>query len=383
MPSLSHAEILHYSRHLLIPEVGLTGQRRLKTASILIIGTGGLGSPIAMYLAAAGVGHLGVMDYDRVDVSNLQRQIIHGSASVGEPKVLSAKRRLADINSAIEVTIYDEPLTSENALRVAEPYDILIDATDNFPTRYLLNDVAVLSKKPMVYGSIYQFEGQVSVFWAGKGPCYRCIFPDPPPPELVPDCGEAGVFGVLPGTIGTIQATEALKLALGIGTPLIGKLLLYDAQAMQFEEIRLHRNPRCRICSDKPEIDGLIDYEAFCGAPGYDRPALEFPSEHLITPEELSRKVAGGDRMHLIDVREPHELEISRIEGAECIPLGKIAAHLHELNPQEEIILLCRTGTRSGRALEILLGAGFKHARNLVGGVNAWAAAIDRNQPIY
>ena len=383
LPSLSHEEILRYSRHLLIPEIGLSGQRRLKAASMLIVGTGGLGSPIAMYLAAAGVGHLGVMDYDSVDVSNLQRQIIHGSASVGEHKVLSAKRRIADINPAIEVTIYDEPLTSENALRVTEPYDILIDATDNFPTRYLLNDVAVLSKKPMVYGSIYQFEGQVSVFWPGKGPCYRCIYPDPPPPGLVPDCGEAGAFGVLPGTIGTIQATEALKLALGIGTPLIGKLLLYDAQAMQFEQIRLHRNARCRICSEKPEIDSLIDYEAFCGVPGYGRPALDIPPGHLITPEELSRKMASGDPIHLIDVREPHELEISKIEGAESIPLGKIAAHLHELNTQEEIILLCRTGIRSGRALEILLGAGFKHARNLVGGVNAWAEVIDSDQPIY
>jgi len=381
--TLSHQEILRYSRHLLIPEVGLRGQERLKRATMLLVGTGGLGSPIAMYLAAAGVGRIGLVDHDKVERSNLQRQIIHSSTSVGERKVESARRRLLEINPHVTVDVYDEPFTADNALQIAEPYDILIDATDNFPTRYLLNDVAVLSKKPMVYGSIYQFEGQASVFWAEKGPCYRCIFPDSPPPELLPDCSERGVFGVLPGTLGTIQATEALKLVLGIGDPLIGKLLLYDALAMSVETIRLRKNPHCRICSEHAELDSLSDYGAFCGSPGHQDPGLQLPQEYLITPPALAEKLAAKAPLHLIDVREPHELEISHIPGAEGIPLSELAAHPPSLDRDEPIVLLSRAGARSARAVEILLGAGFTRVRHLAGGMNAWAAEIDPDLPIY
>lgn len=379
----SHEEILRYSRHLLLPEIGVSGQKRLKGAAMLVVGTGGLGSPIAMYLAAAGVGRLGLVDYDEVDPSNLQRQIIHSSTSVGERKVESARRRLAAINPHIHVDIYDEPLTSENAFRICAPYQILIDATDNFPTRYLLNDVAVLTKKPMVYGSIFQFEGQASVFSAEQGPCYRCIFPDPPPPGLVPNCSEGGVLGVLPGTLGTIQATEALKLALGIGDPLIGKLLLYDALAMSTETIRLKKNPHCRICSEQPEIKDLIDYEAFCGAPGHHDPGLQLSGEHLISAARLAERLQMDASFHMIDVREPHELEISHLPGAEVIPFGELAAHLPTLKKDEEIVLVCKAGTRSARAVEMLLGAGFSNVRHLDGGINAWAAEVDPTLPIY
>ncbi len=382
-PELSHEEILRYSRHLLMPEVGLDGQKRLKASSVLIIGTGGLGSPVLMYLAAAGVGRIGIVDYDVVDFTNLQRQIIHGTSSLEKLKVDSARDRLMDINPAIILDIYDEPFTSENAFRISEPYDLIIDGTDNFPTRYLVNDVCVLTGKPNVYGSIFRFEGQASVFWAEKGPCYRCLFPEPPPPGLVPSCAEGGVFGVLPGTIGTLQATEALKILLDIGEPLIGKLLLYDALAMSFEELRLKKNPNCKICSDSPEITELIDYEEFCGVPGHDREQDRLPSEWEIEPSQVFSRLNQGDQIHMIDVREPHELQISKIDGADLIPLGSLAAEMHRLDSAEEIVLFCKSGTRSARALELLAGAGFRKIKNLSGGINAWAEQVDSSLPIY
>lgn len=380
--TLSHAEIRRYSRHLLMPEVGLAGQKKLKQSSVLIIGTGGLGSPAAMYLAAAGIGRIGLVDYDVVDESNLQRQIIHGTGAIGERKVLSARARLLDINPEIDVTIYDEPFSSANAMQIVAPYDLVIDATDNFPTRYLSNDVCVLSGKPNVYGSVFRFEGQVSVFWAEKGPCYRCLFPDPPPPGLVPACAESGVFGILPGTIGTLQATEAIKILLGRGKPLIGKLLLYDALEMSFDTVKLKKNPHCRICSEHAEIKELIDYEEFCGLPGYDQDKDMPDYTWDIEPEELQSRIQNSS-IKLIDVREPHELEISHLPGAVNIPLGTLAARLSELDSAGEIVLFCKNGPRSTRALEILLGGGFHKVKNLFGGINAWAEDIDPGMPVY
>jgi adenylyltransferase/sulfurtransferase len=380
---LSHEEILRYSRHLLMPEVGLEGQRRLKASSVLIIGTGGLGSPASMYLAAAGVGRIGLVDYDTVDFTNLQRQILHGTATLGERKVVSAQRRLHDINPEIQVDVYDEPFTSENARRIAEPYQIVLDGTDNFPTRYLVNDLCVLTHKPNVYGSIFRFEGQASVFWADRGPCYRCLFPEPPPPGLVPSCAEGGVFGVLPGTIGTIQATETLKLLLGIGETLVGTLLLYDALAMSFDRVRLRKNPACKICSATPEVTDLIDYEAFCGVPGHDRGEDLLAKEWEIDPAELARRLETGEPIRVIDVREPHELEISRLEGAELIPLGALASRMHELDSAVETVFFCKSGSRSARAVELMAGAGFRKIKNLRGGINAWARQVDPKLPVY
>lgn len=380
---LSHEEILRYSRHLLMPEVGLDGQKRLKDSSVLVIGTGGLGSPVLMYLAAAGVGRIGIVDYDVVDFTNLQRQIIHGTDTLGGRKVESAHQRIKDINPSITIDLYDEPFTSENAFRISEPYELIVDGTDNFPTRYLVNDVCVLSGKPNVYGSIFRFEGQVSVFWAEKGPCYRCLFPEPPPPGIVPSCAEGGVFGVLPGTIGTLQATEALKILLNIGTPLIGKLLLFDALTMSFDELKLKKNPNCKICAQDPEITTLIDYEEFCGVPGHDREEDLLPSEWEIEPEQVYEKINNGEQLHLIDVREPHELKISKLEGADLIPLGSLASEMHRLDSAEEIVLFCKSGTRSARALELLAGAGFRKLKNLRGGINAWADKVDSSLPKY
>ena len=380
---LTHEEILRYSRHLLMAEVGLSGQQRLKDSSVLIIGTGGLGSPVSMYLAAAGVGRIGLVDYDRVDFTNLQRQIVHGTSTLGERKVDSARRRLLDINPSIRVDVYDEPFTSENAFRIAEPYELIIDGTDNFPTRYLVNDLCVLTHKPNIYGSIFRFEGQVSVFWADRGPCYRCLFPEPPPPGLVPSCAEGGVFGVLPGTIGTLQATEALKVLLGIGRPLIGKLLVYEALSMSFDELSLKKNPRCKVCSAEPEVTELIDYEAFCGVPGHDRGDSGLASEWEVEPAEVSRRLVAGEALQLLDVREPHELEISQIAGADLIPLGQLASRLHELDSAREMVVFCKSGTRSARALELLAGAGFRKVKNLRGGINAWAEQVDPSLPHY
>lgn len=383
LPELSHEEILRYSRHLLIPDVGLEGQRRLKAASILVLGTGGLGSPVALYLAAAGVGHIGLVDYDVVDYSNLQRQVIHATSTIGEHKVESARQRLLDLNPQIEVEVYNEPFTSQNAMRIAEGYDILVDGTDNFPTRYLSNDVCVLLEKPNVYGSIFRFDGQVSVFDARRGPCYRCLFPEPPPPGMVPTCAEGGVLGVLPGTIGSLQATEALKLVLGIGEPLIGRLLLYNALDMSFDFVKLRKNPHCKICGPHPEISELIDYNAFCGVPGIGHEEGVVGGGWDITATQLAEQLKAGNPIRLIDVREPHELEISKIEGAELIPLGQLAARLNELDSAEEIVLFCKSGTRSARALEVLASAGFRRVKNLKGGINTWAREIDPSLPIY
>ncbi len=383
LPTLSHEEILRYSRHLLIPEVGLGGQRKLKAASILVIGTGGLGSPVALYLAAAGVGHIGLVDYDIVDESNLQRQVIHGTSSLGDLKVESARKRMLDLNPGIDVEVYNEPFTSANAMRIAQDYDVIVDGTDNFPTRYLSNDVCVLLGKPNVYGSIFRFEGQVSVFDARRGPCYRCLFPEPPPPGMVPSCAEGGVLGVLPGTIGTIQATEALKLVLGIGEPLIGRLLLYNALDMSFDFVKLRKNPKCKICGENPEVTELIDYDAFCGLPGHPLEEGSVGEEWDISATELAQKLKAGEPMRLIDVREPHELEISRIEGAELIPFGQLAARLAELDSTQNIVLFCKSGTRSARALDILVSAGFRKVKNLKGGINAWAREVDPSLPVY
>ncbi len=383
LPELSHKEIHRYSRHLLIPDVGLDGQRKLKAASVLVVGTGGLGSPVALYLAAAGIGRIGLVDYDVVDYSNLQRQIIHGEGRLGDLKVESARDRLLDLNPEIQVDIYNEFLNSDNAFQIAEPYDIIVDGTDNFPTRYLVNDLCVLTGKPNVYGSIYRFDGQASIFNAESGPCYRCLFPEPPPPGLVPSCAEGGVLGVLPGTIGSIQATETLKLILGIGEPLIGRLLIYDALDLTFLTVKLHKNPDCKVCGEHPEVTELIDYEEFCGYPALDHEGGSAGEDWDITAQELSDKLASGATMRLIDVREPHEQEISNLEGSESIPLGQFASRLSELDSAEDIVLFCKAGTRSTRALEILASAGFKKVKNLKGGINAWAVSIDSSLPIY
>jgi len=381
LPELSRDEILRYSRHLLIPEVGLEGQRKLKKSSALIIGTGGLGSPVSLYLAAAGIGRIGLVDYDTVDSSNLQRQIIHGTSTVGKLKVDSAKARLLDLNPGIQVDVYNEPYTSENAMRIAKDYDIILDGTDNFPTRYLTNDVAVFLGKPNVYSSIFRFDGQVSVFYAKEGPCYRCLFPEPPPPGLVPSCAEGGVLGVLPGTIGTLQATEALKVLLGIGEPLIGKLLLYNALDMSFDFVKLKKNPNCRVCGPNADIKELIDYEEFCGVPSHDHEDAGV-SSHDITVKELSERVKTN-HLKLLDVREPHELEISKLPNAINIPLGQLAGRLAELDSAEDMVIFCKSGSRSMRGLELLASAGFKKVKNLKGGINAWAREVDTNLPIY
>jgi molybdopterin/thiamine biosynthesis adenylyltransferase/rhodanese-related sulfurtransferase len=383
LPELSREEILRYSRHLLIPEVGLDGQRKLKASSALVVGTGGLGSPVALYLAAAGVGHIGLVDYDVVDESNLQRQVLHGTGMVGRLKVESARSRLMDLNPAIEVEVFNEPFTSANAMRIADSFGVIVDGTDNFPTRYLINDLCVLTSKPDVYGAIYRFEGQASVFDARQGPCYRCLFPEPPPPGSVPSCADAGVLGILPGTIGTIQATEALKLMLGIGSSLSGRLLLYNALDMSFDYVKLKKNPACRVCGPYPQITALEDYFEFCGVPGLDHAEGHLDAKWDITPIQLAEKLKRGEKICLVDVREPHELAISHIEGAQNIPLGLLAARLDELDSAQEIVLFCKSGTRSARALELLLSAGFRKLKNLQGGINAWASVVDVSLPVY
>jgi molybdopterin/thiamine biosynthesis adenylyltransferase/rhodanese-related sulfurtransferase len=383
LPNLSHEEILRYSRHLLIPEVGLEGQRKLLASSVLVIGTGGLGSPVALYLAAAGVGRIGLVDYDVVDYSNLQRQVIHGMSTLDQLKVESARQRMLDINPDIQVDLYNEPFTSENAMRIAEPYDLIIDGTDNFPTRYLTNDLCVLTGKPNVYGSIFRFEGQVSVFYAKEGPCYRCLFPEPPPPGLVPTCSDGGVLGVLPGVIGALQAAETLKVLLGIGETLAGRLLLFNALDLSFEFIKLRKNPQCKVCGTNPTITDLIDYDAFCGIPGIDHPPALAGEGFELSPPELAAHLQRGDELVLIDVREPHELEISHLPTARLIPLGELPSRLAELDKNAEIVLFCRTGTRSTRALEMLVAAGFNRVSHLSGGINAWAREIDPSLPVY
>jgi len=380
---LTSEEILRYSRHLLIPEVGLEGQRRLKAASVLVIGTGGLGSPALLYLAAAGVGRIGLVDFDEVDASNLQRQIVHGTGTIGARKVASARQRLLDLNPHIQVDAYDEPFTSANAMRIANDFEVIVDASDNFPTRYLSNDLCVLTGKPNVFGAIYRFDGQASVFDARVGPCYRCLFPEPPPPGLVPTCAEGGVFGVLPGVIGAVQATEAIKLLLGSGETLIGRLLLYNALDMTFETVKLRKNPLCKVCGTDPEITALIDYAAFCGVPGVEHPYGAGAAGQEINPLELAESLQGSSPPGVIDVREPHELEISRLPEAVNIPLGQLAARLSELDSAQEYVIMCRSGVRSAQALDLLASAGFRKVKNLRGGINAWAREVDTSLRVY
>ncbi|MCW5879257.1 MAG: molybdopterin-synthase adenylyltransferase MoeB [Anaerolineales bacterium] len=380
---LSRDELLRYSRHLLIPQVGLDGQRKLKAASVLVVGAGGLGSPAALYLAAAGVGRIGLVDYDVVDASNLQRQVIHGTSNLGQLKVESARSRLLDLNPGIDVPVYNQSLTSANALRMVQGYDLVIDGTDNFPTRYLVNDVCVKLGIPNVYGSIFRFDGQVSVFAAKDGPCYRCLFPDPPPPGSVPSCAEGGVLGVLPGIIGSLQAGEGLKLLLGIGESLVGKLLLFHALDMRFDTIKLRKDPNCVVCSLPSEQIKLIDYEAFCGVPAHDHDERLMDKEFEITPQELAAQIQQGHSPRLIDVREPHELHISQLPNAELIPLGELPGRLPQLDPSVEMVILCRSGSRSERAVEFLRAAGFTKVKNLVGGINAWAQQVDPDMVVY
>jgi sulfur-carrier protein adenylyltransferase/sulfurtransferase len=376
---LTHDEFRRYSRHLIMPEVGLAGQEKLGRSSVLVIGTGGLGSPVGLYLAAAGVGRIGLVDFDVVDETNLQRQIIHGTKDIGRRKLDSARERMLDVNPNVEVILHQTAIDSSNALAIIGEYDVIIDGTDNFPTRYLTNDACVLLGKPNVYGSIYRFEGQASVFYAAQGPCYRCLFPEPPPPGLVPSCAEGGVLGVLPGVIGTIQATEAVKLLLGKGNPLIGRLLLYDALAMTFDEVALRKNPDCPVCGDHPTVTELIDYVQFCGLD----PALALEPSWEITPAELASALQAGERPVLLDVREPHEWEIAHLEGATLIPPGDLLARMNELSTADDIVLYCRSGERSARALNLLREAGFRRLKNLRGGINAWARSIEPSLPQY
>ena len=390
---LTREELARYNRHLILPNVGIEGQQKLKNASVLLIGAGGLGSPLGMYLAAAGVGRLGLVDYDVVDASNLHRQVIHGTSDVGQPKLESAARRILDINPHVQVDKYETALTSANAMEILAPYDVIVDGTDNFPTRYLTNDACVLLGKPNVYGSIFRFEGQVTVFDAVKGssdgsPCYRCLFPEPPPPGAVPSCAEGGVFGVLPGTIGTIQATEVIKLILGVGESLKGRLLLYDALAMEFDEIRLRKNPNCPACGTRPTVTELIDYEQFCGMPAHDHSTFGSDEEVAlpqISPMELKERLDAGDALFILDVREPHEWEISNLAqyGAVLIPKGEVLDRVAELDQGAEIVVQCRTGGRSADVLRELEGIGFKRLLNLDGGINRWAREIDKGMVVY
>ena len=382
VPPLSNEEVQRYSRHLIMPEVGMDGQQKLKTARVLCIGAGGLGSPVAMYLAAAGVGTLGMVDFDVVDFSNLQRQIIHGTPDVGRLKLDSAKDRLHAINPTVQIECYHTALSSQNALTVLEPYDIVVDGTDNFPTRYLVNDACVLLGKPNVYGSIFRFEGQASVFATKDGPCYRCLYPEPPPPGLVPSCAEGGVLGVLPGIVGTIQATEAIKLIIGVGEPLIGRFLIFDALRMRFRELKLRRDPECPVCGDRPTVRELIDYEQFCGvAPAAQTSAPTAVEE--TTVEELKRRFDAGDDTFLLDVREPQEYQICTIPGSTLIPLGDLPSRLSELEGRRNIVVHCKSGVRSAKAVKLLREAGFGDAVNLQGGILAWIDRIDPSLPKY
>ncbi len=378
---LSNEEIARYSRHLIMPEVALGGQKKLKSARVLTIGAGGLGSPLALYLAAAGIGTLGVVDFDVVDESNLQRQIIHGTSDVGRPKMESAQDRIKDINPNVHVEAYEEALTSENALEIFKDFDIIVDGTDNFPTRYLVNDACVLLKKPNVYGSIFRFEGQASVFYAEEGPCYRCLYPEPPPPGLVPSCAEGGVLGILPGIIGTIQATETVKLILGTGKPLIGRLLLYDALDMRFREMKLRKDPSCPICGENPTVTELIDYQEFCGIPQANAQAAADRVPE-ITVQELKERLDDDLGVSVLDVREPHEYEVANI-GARLIPLGELPERLIELDRDETFAIHCKTGGRSARAVKLLQEAGFENVYNVKGGITAWSEEIDPSVPKY
>jgi len=380
---LSNDELRRYSRHVILPEVGLAGQNKIRSASVLCIGAGGLGSPVLMYLAAAGIGKLGIVDFDAVDFSNLQRQIIHGTADVGRPKTQSARETLNNINPGVQVVLHETRLTSENALDIIHPYDMVADGTDNFPTRYLTNDACVLLKKPNVYGSIFRFEGQASVFAPHLGgPCYRCLYPEPPPPETVPSCAEGGVLGVLPGIIGTIQATEILKLVLGTGTSLLGRLLLFNALDMKFRELKLRRDPQCPICGENPTIKELLDYEQFCGiAPAAETSA---PNPDEVTVQDMKHALDNpGLGIRVIDVREPNECEVARVDGVPLIPLSELPKRFTELDPSLTIYFLCRSGVRSLRAVKLLKERGFKNVKSVKGGLSAWSDEIDPGVPKY
>jgi adenylyltransferase/sulfurtransferase len=380
---LTPQEIARYSRHLIMPEVAMDGQKRLKAAKVLLIGAGGLGSPLGLYLAAAGVGHLGLVDFDVVDFSNLQRQVLHTTRDVGRPKLESAAEHLHAINPDIEITTYETRITASNAMDLIRPYDIVIDGTDNFPTRYLTNDACVLLGKPNIYGSIFRFDGQASVFAPPRGPCYRCLYPEPPPPGMVPSCAEGGVLGILPGVIGCIQATEAIKLILGKGETLIGRLLLYDALDMRFRELKVRRNPDCPLCGDRPTIRELIDYEQFCGVRGQEEAGSQLGSQWETTVEELKSRLDRGDDFTLIDVRNPEEWQICRIPGAKLIPLPELPARVHELDSARELLIHCKSGVRSAKAVGFLVHAGFRKVKNVRGGIVDWARKIDPKMPMY
>jgi adenylyltransferase/sulfurtransferase len=378
---LSKEEILRYSRHLIMPEVGLDGQLKLRQAKVLLIGTGGLGAPLGLYLAAAGVGHLGLVDFDVVDFTNLQRQVTFSTSDVGKPKTEATKARLSALNPAIEIEAFETRLTSENAFDLFRDFDIIVDGTDNFPTRYLVNDACVLLGKPNVYGSIFRFEGQATVFGYPGGPCYRCLYPEPPPPGLVPSCAEGGVLGVLPGIVGAIQAMETIKLILGTGEPLVGRLLLFDALSMRFRELKLHKNPACPVCGPNRTITKLIDYEEFCGIRGEEAPAATNGIPEL-TAREVKARLDHGDDLFILDVREPHEYQICNLQG-KLIPLGELPRRVHELDSSREMVVHCRSGKRSADAIQFLQKAGFKKLWNLKGGVLAWADEVDPSMPKY
>src|SRR5208282_470572 len=379
--SLSKEEILRYSRHLIMPEVGMEGQLKLKQAKVLCIGTGGLGAPLGLYLAAAGVGRIGLVDFDTVDFTNLQRQVLFGTSDVGRPKITAAADRLRNLNPEIRIDTYETQLTSANALELFKDYDIIVDGTDNFPTRYLVNDACVITGKPNVYGSIFRFEGQITVFGYPGGPCYRCLYPEPPPPGLVPSCAEGGVLGVLPGIVGTIQAAETLKLIIGKGEPLVGRLLLLDALAMKFRELKLRKNPDCPVCGEHRTVTKLIDYAEFCGIRGEEAPntVTNIPE---ITPRDLKSRLDRGDDLYILDVREPHEYQICNIHG-HLIPLGELSRRVHELDSSREIVAHCRSGKRSAEAVQFLQKAGFRKIWNLKGGILAWSDEVDPSVPKY
>ena len=378
---LGSDEIRRYSRHILMPEVGIEGQKKLKQSSALLVGLGGLGSPLAMYLAAAGIGRLGLVDHDVVDETNLQRQILYSQDQIGQSKLESARDRLKGINPNVQVDLYETFLTSDNAMQICQSYDMIIDGTDNFATRYLVNDVCVLLGKPNIHGSIFRFDGQVSVFDARQGPCYRCLYPEPPPPGMVPSCAEGGVLGILPGIIGMIQATEVIKLALGKGDPLIGRLLIFDAMRMSFRELKLNKDPNCPICGENRTITGLIDYDAFCGI--NQGITGEFDEEWEISPNDLKQELDGGRKIHILDVRQPQEYAISRLPQSDLIPLANLEVSLHNLDRNENIVVICRSGIRSMQAVKFLREAGFSQVKNLTGGILAWADQVDPDMVKY
>ena len=379
--SLTNEEILRYSRHLIMPEVGMDGQLKLKGAKVLLIGTGGLGAPLGLYLTAAGVGKIGLVDFDIVDFTNLQRQVTFGTSDVGKPKTEAAKARLTNLNPDVEITTYETKLTSENALEIFKDYDVIVDGTDNFPTRYLVNDACILLGKPNVYGSIFRFEGQCTVFGMPDGPCYRCLYPEPPPPGLVPSCAEGGVLGVLPGIIGSLQAMETIKLLIERGESLVGRLLLFDALALKFRELKLRKNPHCPMCGPHRKIHQLIDYYEFCGVRGEEEPEVDLHVPE-ITATELKQRMDGGDDLFILDVREPHEYQICNLKG-HLIPLGELPRRVHELDSSNEIIAHCRSGKRSAEAVDFLRKAGFRKVLNLRGGILSWSTEVDPTVPRY